>query len=77
MAAVAVVRVLWAPTQLTMAALPQRQVLEVQEFNPASLALQLTTEEVEAEVQAPPQLGLVDLVEAEQDLMFRDQLSRR
>jgi hypothetical protein len=32
---------------------------------------------VEAEVQAPPQLGLVDLVEAEQDLMFRDQLSRQ
>jgi hypothetical protein len=77
MVRVVVVQVLWAPTQLTMAALPQRQVLEVQEFNPASLALQLTTEEVEAEVQAPPQLGLVDLVEAEQDLMFRDQLSRR
>jgi hypothetical protein len=77
MVRVVVVQVLWAPTQLTMAALPQRQVLEVQEFNPASLALQLTTEEVEAEVQAPPQLGLVDLVEVEQDLMFRDQLSRR
>jgi hypothetical protein len=77
MVRVVVVQMLWAPTQLTMAALPQRQVLEVQEFNPASLALQLTTEEVEAEVQAPPQLGLVDLAVAEQDLMFRDQLSRR